>query len=154
MQADAVLASRGPGAGLRRALARYRSAALMAGSRLAAVAAQFAVQAAVGALGGASALGILQLFQSWTSIGGEVAARGLPTRAMRESAVDFHRGDICSVQRRAACVTFGGSNSEVPKLSLVPPNNTSAKPSDRSEHTSHSLLHSSFTQLDSFRCKG
>ena len=63
-------------------------------SRLAAVAAQFAVQAAVGALGGAGALGILQLFQSWTSIGGEVAARGLPTRAMRDSAVDFANGNI------------------------------------------------------------
>ena len=100
MQAEAVATQAGIGPRLRLAAERYRSAALMAGSRLAAVAAQFAVQAAVGALGGAAALGILQLFQSWTSIGGEIAARGLPTRAMRDSSVDFANGDSAAVQRR------------------------------------------------------
>ena len=79
---------------------RYRSAAIMAASRLIAVAAQFAVQMAVGALGGAAALGILQLFQSWTSIGGEVAARGLPTRAMRDSSIDFANGNVAGVKER------------------------------------------------------
>jgi O-antigen/teichoic acid export membrane protein len=100
MQADALNIDAGPASRWRSVAARYRSAAVMATSRLAAVAAQFAVQAAVGALGGASALGILQLFQSWTCIGGEVAARGLPTRAMRDSAVDFARGDIGGIQQR------------------------------------------------------
>ncbi len=100
MQASALPSQAGAVSGLRSVIRRYRSAALMAASRLAAVAAQFAVQAAVGALGGAAALGILQLFQSWTSIGGEVAARGLPTRAMRDSAVDFAGGDSAAVERR------------------------------------------------------
>ena len=100
MQADALQIEPGISSRLKAVAARYRSAAAMTASRLAAVAAQFAVQAAVGALGGASALGLLQLFQSWTSIGGEVVARGFPTRAMRDSSVDYARGDIAGVQQR------------------------------------------------------
>jgi O-antigen/teichoic acid export membrane protein len=50
--------------------------------------AQFAVQLAVGALAGATGLGFLQLASSWTSIGGEVCGRGLPTYAMKQLSSD------------------------------------------------------------------
>lgn len=91
----------------------------MAASRLAAVAAQFAVQAAVGALGGAGALGILQLFQSWTSIGGEVAARGLPTRAMRDSAVDFANGNITGLRQRLRQCARAIAGSWIATVALI-----------------------------------
>ena len=119
MQADALQTGTAPGRGLRSAMDRYRSAAIMAASRLAAVATQFAVQAAVGALGGASALGLLQLFQSWSSIGGEIAARGLPTRMMRDSAVDFANGNIACLQQRLRHCTRVIASSWIAAIALI-----------------------------------
>ena len=74
---------------------KYRSAFTLVASRGAAILAQFAAQLAVGTMAGASGLGILQLFTSWTCIAGEVLARGLPTQAMRQVSVSFanERGD-------------------------------------------------------------
>jgi O-antigen/teichoic acid export membrane protein len=72
----------------------------MAASRLGAVAASVLAQLAVGSLGGAGALGVLQLFQSWTTIGGEVAAQGLPARTMRSVAVDYSENDRPAIRRR------------------------------------------------------
>jgi O-antigen/teichoic acid export membrane protein len=65
----------------------------LAASRTGAVALQLLVQVAVGWLSGPAALGALQLFTSWTCIGGEVLSRGLPTRTMRVTAVAWERGD-------------------------------------------------------------
>lgn len=61
----------------------------LAASRGGAIAAQFAAQLAVGAMAGASGLGILQLFTSWTCMAGEVLGLGLPTRALRQVAIDY-----------------------------------------------------------------
>ena len=58
-------------------------------SRGCAIIAQFVAQLVVGAMAGASGLGILQLFTSWTCIAGEVLGLGLPTRAMRRVSVDY-----------------------------------------------------------------
>ncbi|MEP4486531.1 MAG: hypothetical protein ABJ013_12935 [Halioglobus sp.] len=61
-------------------------------SRAIGIVAQFAVQLAVGALSGAAGLGVLQLATSWTSIGGEVFGRGLPTVAMKQ--LSSHSGNL------------------------------------------------------------
>jgi O-antigen/teichoic acid export membrane protein len=74
-------------------LTRWLPAFAMAGSRGVAVALQFAVQVVVGALAGPAGLGLLQLFNSWTCILGEVLALGLPARSMRVIAVDWQRRD-------------------------------------------------------------
>ncbi len=58
-------------------------------SRGGAIAAQFAAQLVVGSMAGASGLGILQLFTSWTCIAGEILGMGLPTRAMRLISVAY-----------------------------------------------------------------
>lgn len=97
MQADGVLSSVPADRGWRWGVLRWLPALLMAGSRFASLGVAFAVQVAVGSLGGASALGVLQLFQSWTSVGGEVVARGLPTRALRETAVEHSRRDVAAI---------------------------------------------------------
>jgi O-antigen/teichoic acid export membrane protein len=59
----------------------------LAASRGAGVLAQVGVQIAVGALGGAAALGVLQLLTSWTGLLGEALGIGHPMRAMRDAAV-------------------------------------------------------------------
>ena len=61
----------------------------LVGSRGVAIAAQFAAQLVVGTMAGASGLGILQLFTSWTCIAGEILAMGLPARAMRLISVAY-----------------------------------------------------------------
>jgi len=58
-------------------------------SRGSAITAQFAAQLVVGTMAGASGLGALQLFTSWTCIAGEVLGLGLPTRAMRQVSVNY-----------------------------------------------------------------
>ena len=65
---------------------------MLAASRGGAILAQFAAQLAVGTLAGASGLGVLQLFTSWTCIAGEVLGLGLPTRAMRQVSVAYAAG--------------------------------------------------------------
>ena len=62
---------------------------LLASSRGIAVLGQFLAQIVVGVLAGASGLGILQLFTSWTCVVGEVSAMGLPTRVMRQVSVAY-----------------------------------------------------------------
>ena len=61
----------------------------LVGSRGSAILAQFATQLVVGALAGASGLGVLQLLTSWTCIAGEALAMGLPSRAMRQVSVAY-----------------------------------------------------------------
>ncbi|MFT4519243.1 MAG: O-antigen/teichoic acid export membrane protein [Halioglobus sp.] len=68
---------------------RLMPMAILAASRGSAIVAQFACQLVVGALAGATGVGILQLFTSWTCIAGEVLALGLPSRAMRQVSVAF-----------------------------------------------------------------
>ncbi|MEH6585715.1 MAG: hypothetical protein V7720_04105 [Halioglobus sp.] len=65
-------------------------------SRGGAIAAQFAAQLVVGTMAGASGLGILQLYTSWTCIAGEILGMGLPTRAMRLISVAYaeQQGDV------------------------------------------------------------
>lgn len=62
---------------------------ILVASRGGAILAQFAAQLAVGAMAGASGLGILQLFTSWTCMAGEALGLGLPTRALRQVAIDY-----------------------------------------------------------------
>jgi len=64
-------------------------AILLASSRGIAVLGQFLAQIVVGVLAGASGLGVLQLFTSWTCVAGEVSALGLPTRIMRQVSVAY-----------------------------------------------------------------
>ena len=68
----------------------------LAASRGGAILAQFAAQLAVGTMAGASGLGVLQLFTSWTCIAGEIFGLGLPTRAMRLVSVAYaeQQGDL------------------------------------------------------------
>ena len=54
--------------------------------RGAGVAIQIGLQLLLAVVGGAGALGQFQLFQTWSTILGEAAARGLPTMVFRESA--------------------------------------------------------------------
>lgn len=61
----------------------------LAASRGVAILAQFTAQLAVGTMAGASGLGVLQLFTSWTCIAGEILGQGLPTRAMRQVSVAY-----------------------------------------------------------------
>ena len=68
----------------------------LAASRGSAIVAQFAAQLVVGTMVGATGLGVLQLFTSWTCIAGEILGRGLPTRAMRLVSVAYadKQGDV------------------------------------------------------------
>lgn len=78
--------------------------AKLAASRGTAIIAQFAAQLAVGSVAGASGLGLLQLFTSWTCIAGEVLGLGLPSRAMREVSVayaDAQAGQVAQVLRES-----------------------------------------------------
>ena len=77
----------GPGVRLAAVLRKLLPMGILAASRGGAILAQFAAQLAVGTLAGASGLGVLQLFTSWTCIAGEVLGLGLPTRAMRQVSV-------------------------------------------------------------------
>lgn len=81
-------------------LARHFNALSMAASRAIAVGLQLITQVVVGWLSGPAGLGVLQLFTSWTCIAGEILARGLPTKAMRVTAVAWEQGDTehCSAQ--------------------------------------------------------
>jgi len=72
---------------------------MLAASRGGAILAQFAAQLAVGTLAGASGLGVLQLFTSWTCIAGEVLGLGLPTRAMRQVSVAYAAGRADQIQQ-------------------------------------------------------
>ena len=94
MQAELTAATPIPATALRgRRLGKLVRKALplfsLAASRGGAILAQFAAQLAVGAMAGASGLGILQLFTSWTCIAGEALGLGLPTRALRQVAIDY-----------------------------------------------------------------
>jgi O-antigen/teichoic acid export membrane protein len=79
-----------------RLLRKYLPMCKLAASRGGAILAQFAAQLAVGSMAGASALGVLQLFTSWTCIAGEILGLGLPTRAMRLVSVAYaeQQGDV------------------------------------------------------------
>jgi O-antigen/teichoic acid export membrane protein len=72
---------------------------MLAASRGGAILAQFAAQLAVGTLAGASGLGVLQLFTSWTCIAGEVLGLGLPTRAMRQVSVAYAAGQPDQIEQ-------------------------------------------------------
>ena len=72
---------------------------MLAASRGGAILAQFAAQLAVGTLAGASGLGVLQLFTSWTCIAGEVLGLGLPTRAMRQVSVAYAAGRADQIEQ-------------------------------------------------------
>ena len=82
----------GPGVRLAAVLRKLLPMGILAASRGGAILAQFAAQLAVGTLAGASGLGVLQLFTSWTCIAGEVLGLGLPTRAMRQVSVAYAAG--------------------------------------------------------------
>ena len=85
-------AAPGPGVRLAAVLRKLLPMGILAASRGGAILAQFAAQLAVGTLAGASGLGVLQLFTSWTCIAGEVLGLGLPTRAMRQVSVAYAAG--------------------------------------------------------------
>ncbi|QFU77170.1 hypothetical protein EY643_16740 [Halioglobus maricola] len=79
-------------------VSRARLAALvvpvqLASGRAVAVGLQFLAQLAVSAVAGPAGLGVLQLFQSWVVIAGELLAQGYPASAMRMTAVRFSQGD-------------------------------------------------------------
>lgn len=88
-----------PGARLIAAARKLLPMGMLAASRAGAIAAQFAAQLAVGTLAGASGLGVLQLFTSWTSIAGEVLGLGLPTRAMRQVSVAYAAGQASQIEK-------------------------------------------------------
>jgi O-antigen/teichoic acid export membrane protein len=75
------------------AIAQLRGPLILASSRGLGVLAQVALQIAVGALGGAAALGLLQLFASWTGVIAELVSGGYPTRILRDTSVNAARGD-------------------------------------------------------------
>ena len=75
---------------------------LLASSRGIAVLGQFLAQIVVGVLAGASGLGILQLFTSWTCVVGEVSAMGLPTRVMRQVSVAYADKNIELIKEKIA----------------------------------------------------
>lgn len=81
---------------------RLLPAAALAVSRIGAVGLQLLGQIAVGALAGPAGLGVLQLFNSWSCVAGEVAARGLPTRALREVSVAYAGGNATAVRGAVA----------------------------------------------------
>ena len=102
MQAEATVALAPPSTHWHARLHRLLPGLVLAGSRGGAVAAQMAVQVVVGALAGASGLGILQLFTSWSCMAGEVLALGLPARTMRTVAVDYANGDVSAIRANSA----------------------------------------------------
>lgn len=75
-------------------------AMILASSRGVAVLGQFLAQLVVGLLAGASGLGVLQLFTSWTCVAGEVSALGLPTRIMRQVSVAYADKNIEFIQEK------------------------------------------------------
>ena len=85
-------ATPGPWVRLSATVSKLLPMGMLAASRCGAILAQFAAQLAVGTLAGASGLGVLQLFTSWTCIAGEVLGLGLPTRAMRQVSVAYAAG--------------------------------------------------------------
>lgn len=70
---------------------------LLAGSRASAVVVQSLILVVVGSSAGPAALGVLQLFTSWTCIAGEVFALGLPARTMRRVSVDYANGERVAI---------------------------------------------------------
>lgn len=102
-----------PGARLIAAARKLLPMGMLAASRAGAIAAQFAAQLAVGTLAGASGLGVLQLFTSWTSIAGEVLGLGLPTRAMRQVSVAYAAGQASQIEK-----TLRGSRRRILRLWL------------------------------------
>lgn len=70
-------------------LRKFLPMCALAASRGGAILAQFAAQLVVGTMVGASGLGVLQLFTSWTCIAGEILGLGLPARAMRRVSVAY-----------------------------------------------------------------
>jgi O-antigen/teichoic acid export membrane protein len=91
--------TKGPPAPLLPAMARLRGPLVLASSRGLGVLAQVALQIAVGALGGAAALGLLQIFASWTGVIGELVGGGHPTRILRDTSVQAARGDRRAITR-------------------------------------------------------
>lgn len=89
----------GPGVRLTAAIRKLLPMGMLAASRAGAILAQFAAQLAVGTLAGASGLGVLQLFTSWTCIAGEVLGLGLPTRAMRQVSVAYAAGQAGQIEQ-------------------------------------------------------
>jgi len=88
-----------PGARLTAAARKLLPMGMLAASRAGAILAQFAAQLAVGTLAGASGLGVLQLFTSWTCIAGEVLGLGLPTRAMRQVSIAYAAGQADQIEK-------------------------------------------------------
>ena len=93
---------------------RFMPAMTLVASRGSAIVAQFAAQLVVGTMAGASGLGVLQLFTSWTCIAGEVLGQGLPTRAMRRVSVDY-------AQQQKQCIlqTLRDSRRKILRLWLL-----------------------------------
>jgi O-antigen/teichoic acid export membrane protein len=81
-------------------LQRLRSGAALAVSRGGAIAAQMAVQVAVGAVGGASAIGLLQLHMAWSSVAGELVGAGEASRALRDTAIQAEAGRSSAIRRQ------------------------------------------------------
>ncbi len=74
-------------------LARVSPALGLVGSRGLAMIAQVGVQIAVGALSGPFGLGILQLFMAWSSVLGEVLARGWPSIVLKRVSIAWSRNE-------------------------------------------------------------
>jgi len=92
-------ATPGPGVRLTAMTRKLLPMGMLAASRGGAILAQFAAQLAVGTLAGASGLGVLQLFTSWTCIAGEVLGLGLPTRAMRQVSIAYAAGQADQIEK-------------------------------------------------------
>lgn len=69
-----------------------RQGAGLAISRGAAVAAQMAVQVAVGFVSGPAGIGLLQLHMAWSSLAGELVGGGEASRALRDTSIRHERG--------------------------------------------------------------
>ncbi|MDP5054178.1 MAG: oligosaccharide flippase family protein [Congregibacter sp.] len=71
---------------------RVCRAGTLALSRGTGMAAQMAVQIAVGALAGPAGIGTLQLHMAWGSLLGELVGAGEPTRALRDHSLNSNKG--------------------------------------------------------------
>jgi O-antigen/teichoic acid export membrane protein len=81
-------------------LAHLRRGAVLALSRGGAVAAQMAVQIAVGSVAGASGIGLLQLHMAWSNLAGELVGAGEASRALRDTAIHADTGGRDAVRAR------------------------------------------------------
>ena len=96
----------------RLSLRGLRRGAGLAISRGAAVAAQMAVQVAVGFVSGPTGIGLLQLHMAWSSLAGELVGGGEASRTLRDTSIRHERGQDQAIRqslRRALLRIMGFS---------------------------------------------